>query len=159
MSSYCAFASLLTELGLHDVWQVRHAADQCYSCYSATHGGLSHIDLELGNGMLMQRVRDLAYEPRLLSDHCPFWVWLDATASLGRPLWRGNPFWLTLFLLSDGIPGTLREFLTFNKTLCQCSSDERLKAFLRGCLIREIRGIKNRSREWEDRVQNEMQSR
>lgn len=32
-----AFASLLLELGLHDVWRERHEKDRCYSCYSATH--------------------------------------------------------------------------------------------------------------------------
>lgn len=49
-----AFASLLSEMGLHDVWCERHADDRCYSCHSATHDGLSLIDLGLGNEALMQ---------------------------------------------------------------------------------------------------------
>lgn len=85
-----AFASLLSEMGLHDVWRERHADDRCYSCHSAIHDGFSCIDLGLGNEALMQRVRDSAYEPRLLYDHSPFWVRLDATVVSGRPLWKVN---------------------------------------------------------------------
>lgn len=53
-----AFASLLSELGLHDVWRERHTDVRCYS---TMHYGLSRIDLGLGNGTLMQQVRDSAY--------------------------------------------------------------------------------------------------
>lgn len=110
--------------------------------------------------MLLQQVRDLSYEPCLLSDHSPSWVRLDVNASSGRPLWRVNPFWLTLFPPSDGVPGALREFLTFKTHAVSAAVIwDSLKAFLRGYLIWEITGIKNHSREWEDRVRNEMQSR
>lgn len=87
-----AFAALLLEMGLCDVWRERHEEDRCYSCYSATHDGFSHIDLGLGNEILLQRVVNSAYEPCLLSDHSPFWVRLDVTGTLGRPLWKVNPF-------------------------------------------------------------------
>lgn len=92
----------------------RHADDRCYSCHSVTYDGLSRIDLGLGNEALMQHVRDSAYEPHLLSDHSPFWVWLDVTVVSGNPLWKVNPFWLTLFQSPDGVTGALREFLQFN---------------------------------------------
>lgn len=75
-------------------------------------------------------------------------------------MWRVNPFWLTLLPTSDPIPGDLREFLIFNK---HSGSGEvvwySIKAFLRGLLIREISGIKRRSREWEDTVHLELQTR
>lgn len=131
-----------------------------YSYYSATHDGLSHTALSLGNTVLLQHVCYSAYEPRLLSDHSSFWVWLDVTVSLGQPLWRVNPFWLTLFLSPGDILGALKEFLRFNRHSASAAVVwNSLKALLRGCLIREITGIKRRSEEWEDSVCAELQHR
>lgn len=108
----------------------------------------------------MQRVVDSAYEPRLLSDHSPFWIWLDVTATSNRPLWKVNPFWLTLLPSTDRTRGALREFLHFNRGSASAAVVwDTLKAFLRGCLIREIAGIKTRSREWESRVRDEVKER
>lgn len=70
------FASLLSELGLRDVWWERHADVRCYSSHSASHGGLSRIDLGMGNAALVPHLVDSAYEPQLLSDHSHFWVGL-----------------------------------------------------------------------------------
>lgn len=71
-----------------------------------------------------------------------------------------NPFWLTLVPSPDGVLGALSEFIQFNRWSASAAVVwDLLKAFLRGCLIREITGIKNRSREWEDRVRDEMRKR
>lgn len=71
-----------------------------------------------------------------------------------------NPFWLTLFPSPDGVTCALRDFLQFNRGSASTAVIwNSLKAFLRGCLIREITGIKNHSREWENRVQDEMRTR
>lgn len=114
----------------------------------------------IGNDMLLPHVLDTAYEPRLLSDHTPFWVRVDTAAPSIRPMWRVNPFWLTLFPTPDPIPGELREFLIFNKHYANGAVVwDAIKAFLRGLLIREISGIKKRSREWEDTVRLELQNR
>lgn len=108
----------------------------------------------------MQLVEDSAYEPRLLSDHSPFWVWLDTTGMLGRPLWKVNPYWLTLFPQVDRTREALWEFLQFNRGSASAVVVwDTLKAFLRGCLIKEIAGIKTRSREWENRVREELKER
>lgn len=154
------FATLISELGLRDVWRGRNRDVQCYSCHSASHGGLSRIDMGLGNDMLLPHVLDTACEPRLLSDHSPFWVRVDSTAAPSvRPMWRVNPFWLTLLPTPDPIPGELKEFLIFNK---QSASGvvvwNAIKAFL-SLLIWEISGIKKRSREWEDTVRLDLQRR
>lgn len=96
----------------------------------------------------------------LISDHSPFWVWLDVMVSLSRPLWRVNPFWLTLFPSPDGISGALTEFLQFNRRSTSAAVKwDSLKVFLRGCLIREITGIKRRLGEWEDSIRGELQRR
>ena len=154
------FALLLSEVGLYDVWRERHGDERCYSCHSASHGGLSRIDLGLGSEALMHRVRDSAYEPRVLSDHSPFWVRLDATVATGRSLWKVNPFWLTLLPSPDGTVGLLQEYWQLNRGTAGAGVVwDTLKAFLRGCLIKEISGIKTRSREWEDKVRDEMKSR
>lgn len=114
------FASLLSDLRLRNVWQETHPMAKCYSCYSASHGGLSCIDLGLGNVILMQRVISAACEPRLLSDHSPFWVRIDVVAQETRPLLQTNPFWLTLLPSLDGISSTLVEFLRLNRLRDGC---------------------------------------
>ena len=108
----------------------------------------------------MQRVRDSAYEPRLLSDHSPFWVRLDDMVVMGRPLWKVNPFWLTLLPAPDKTVGLLQEYWQHNRGTANAGVVlDTLRAFLRGCLIREISGIKTRSGEWEDKVRDEMKTR
>lgn len=57
------FAALITEMGLRDIWRERNRDVQCYSCHSASHGGLSRIDMGMGNDMLLPHVLDTAYEP------------------------------------------------------------------------------------------------
>lgn len=47
------FARLLGELGLMAVWRLRHPGIKKFSCYLATYGGLSRIDLGLGNHTLL----------------------------------------------------------------------------------------------------------
>lgn len=86
-----------------------------------------------------------------------FWVRL-ATANLpARPLCWVNLFWLTLFPSPDTIPNALTEFLQFNLRSTSATVWDSLKAFLRGCTIGEITGIKRMSREWEASVPTELQ--
>ena len=61
MGGKTKFALLLSEVGLCDVWRERHGDERCYSCHSVSHGGLSRIDLGLGNKTLMQRVTSQDY--------------------------------------------------------------------------------------------------
>lgn len=44
-----AFACLLLEVGLTDVWRMRNPDDQVYFCQSASNGGLYWIDLGMRN--------------------------------------------------------------------------------------------------------------
>lgn len=103
------------------------------TCYSASHGGLSHIDVGLGNVILMQRVLSAAYEPCLLSEHSAFWVKIDVVAQETRLLWQINPFWLTLLPSLDGIPSASGEFLRFDRGSARAAVVwDSLNAFLRG---------------------------
>lgn len=137
-TSRTTLASLLSEQG--DVWRERHADVRCYSCHSASHGGLFRIDL--GNAASFPHVVDSAYEPRLLSDHSPFWVRLAIVDSTTHPLWRVNPFWLTFIPESDVIPKALSEFIQLNKNSASAAIVwDSLKAFLRDLIIREITNL------------------
>lgn len=63
---------------LIDVWRLHHPnTTKMFSCFSATYGGLSHIDLGLGNGSLLPFLVSYQYEPRNISDHSSFWVELN----------------------------------------------------------------------------------
>lgn len=68
------FSCLVGELGLVDVWRMRHPTTKMFSCHSATYDGLSKIDLGLGNQSILSFLADSHYEPRHISDHSPFWV-------------------------------------------------------------------------------------
>lgn len=156
-----AFAKLNAKVGLRDVWRERHAEDKCYSCHSASHGGLSRIDLALGNFVILPNVEDSAYEPRLLSDHTPLWVHLGTVGLLIRLLWHVSQNRLTFFLrqtlfLGIGLVFAYKNAGTSSATIFW---DTLIKARLWGLLIREITNVKCRTRDWEDMVRGEMQRR
>lgn len=75
--SNTAFACLLGKLGLMDVWRMKYT--NVRKC-SASHGGLSRIDLGLGNEEILPSMLSSLYEPRGVSDHSPFRVELTIRA-------------------------------------------------------------------------------
>lgn len=64
MGGHTPFASVLGELGLTDVWRCRHLETKKYSCYSASHKGLSRMHMGLGNDAMLQLVTALDYADR-----------------------------------------------------------------------------------------------
>lgn len=69
-----SFARLLMELGLRDVWRIKNPQVKCYSCHSATHRGLSRIDLCLGNDAMLPLISSSSYEAKTVSNHSPLCV-------------------------------------------------------------------------------------
>lgn len=143
-----SLSRLIAEVGLCDVWRVRHPETRQFSCYSSSHNSLSRIDLALGSDSLLPLVDTVEYLPRSISDHSPVRVRLQLglAPSAPRPPWRLNPFWTQL--IGMGLLTELREFFTVHAA----SSNRALvwdtmKAVLRGLYIRDISRRKSKTRE------------
>lgn len=93
-----AFARLLLELGLKDVWRLKHPWATCYSCHSVSHGGRSRINLGLGKDAMLPLVSYSCYEARTVSDHSPLCVEILTSGIVKRAYWKMNPFWPHLLI-------------------------------------------------------------
>lgn len=76
------FAKQLQEIGLIDVWKLRHPTAREYSCCSSTYGFFSRTDLALGSDNLLPWLNSIQYGPRGLSDHSPITLRLWAAILL-----------------------------------------------------------------------------
>lgn len=124
-----------------------------YSCQSALIGGLSRIDLGLGNECMLPMVDSSQYHVRQMSDHSPFTIDLQLGAVRGKSLWKLNPFWLSLLPDPDPIPELLTSFFRQNIGSTDMAMVwEAAKAYLRGQFIREISHIKTKTKEWKNLV-------
>lgn len=104
------FVKLLMEMGLHVIWHIRNPQSRVYSCHSASHRGLPRIDLGLCNEEMLPLISTSRYEPRMVSDHSPFWAQIIVA---GPPsYWKINPFWL---LFPDPEMQSLTDFISINQ--------------------------------------------
>ncbi|CAJ0960101.1 unnamed protein product [Ranitomeya imitator] len=145
------FGTYVGEVGMVDLWRVRHIGERAYSCYSPAHGTLSRIDLALGNRLLDTMVRDVRYLPRALSDHSPVEVEFRSvgTRNGSRREWKIHPNWLHSIDL-EKIKKELVEFFEINEgSVDVLTVWETMKAYLRGLLFRDISRCKRKSREAE----------
>lgn len=109
------FAGLLLELGLRDVWRLQHPQVKCYSCHSASHGGLSRIDLGLGNETMLPLISSAQYAARTVSNHSSLCIKILKSGVAKRVCWKINQFWLSLFPNPDPIHHNLSTFIHINK--------------------------------------------
>lgn len=136
------FSRLVGELGLIDVWRIRHPNVKNFSCHSASYDGLSRIDLGLDNGSILSLIAEFHYEQRHISDHSPFWVELVFPEAPRHVSWKLNPFWLTVFPDQDPIPKLLKAFFRTNLNSADIG-------VIRGQFIYLINNIKTSTRAWE----------
>lgn len=153
-----SFARLLLELGLRDVWRLRHQGVKCYSCHLATHGELFRIDLGLGNDLMLPLVSSSKCEARTVSDHSPLCIQIITSGIVKRTYWKINPFWLSLFPSPNPIHDSLATFIKLNKSSTAPGIFwDTLKAFLRGQFIKSINTTKTRTSSWEQSVLREVE--
>lgn len=151
-----SFARLVLELGLCDVWRTRHPEEKCYSFYSTSHRGLSHIDLCLNNSMALSMVNPVEYLPINISDHSLLRVQISILGTSGTKLWNFNPFWFNLFPAVDTLFLEIQTFLHHNRGLAKLGVVwDALKAYMRGLIIRQISNIKTATKEWGTLVLSE----
>ena len=147
----------LKEVGWWDIWRVKHPDLRQYSCFSSTYSTLSRIDMALGNGACLQVVSKISYYPRGVSDHSPLVLSLNTGKKCPLSNWKISPFWLEVMGKPEEISIRLRELLDFNTgTAPEGVVWDALKAFLRGILIQQVAKIKRNSREWEEKIREEV---
>lgn len=114
-------------------------------------GGLSRIDLGLGNDLLLPLLESSQYHPRQIADHSPLSIDIRVGAVKSNTLWKFNPFWLSLIPDPDPIPELLTNF--FRHNIDSTTIDivwETTKAFLHGQFIKVVSHIKTSTKEWEN---------
>lgn len=83
-------------------------------------------------------------------DHAPILIKLERKPTLHRPLWKNNPFWLTLITYHDSLQDQLQHLFEENKrTALPRVLWDTFKAFQSGLLMAEIARIKSVSGEWD----------
>lgn len=113
-------------------------------CYLASHGGLSRIDLGLGNDALLSVLTDSNYEARNILDHSPFWVELTIQDFPRKSCWKLNPFWLSLF--PRPVLDSLTAFFAYNVGTTDLEIVwDASKAHLRKRFIKHINYIKTKT--------------
>lgn len=129
--------SLMTELGLIDVWRELHPADREYTHYSSPHAAYSRLDYFFMFTVDVFRVRSCDIETIDLSDHSP----VSMSVHLGRKkranLWRLNSYILNKPTIVEKIKKDIKEFMELNNSgeISPAIIWDTLKAVMRGKLI------------------------
>lgn len=89
--------------------RVRNPNKQQYSCFSSSYSTLSRIDLALGNGEASQIIKDIAYQPRGVSDHSLMMVSVNLEGKKTLGVWKINPFWFEVLGNTDEVICKVRE--------------------------------------------------
>lgn len=82
--------SIISELGLIDVWRQRNPTVKDYTFFSAPHSTYSRIDFFLIFGTDNSRVQKCHIGTMDLSDHCPVYLTLSMTSERKLTFWRFN---------------------------------------------------------------------
>lgn len=73
-SQHTRLYGILADFALIDIWRHRYPTTKAYSCFSASHNTMSHIDFILISKTLLPKVTGTGFTPRILSDHAPCWM-------------------------------------------------------------------------------------
>lgn len=90
--SHTRFGKLLADLALIDIWRHRYPQDRVFSGFSATHNSMSRIDLILISRSLLPMLGNVGFNPRILSDHAPYWAEIRLDSPPTTYTWKLNPF-------------------------------------------------------------------
>lgn len=113
--SYTIFGKLLTDLALVDIWRHRHPTDRAFSCFSTSYNSMSWIDLILISHAILPILGEVGFNPRVLSDHAPYWITLRTDPSPKTYTWKLNPFWLTVIPELEDVGAEWEFFFQTNK--------------------------------------------
>ncbi|XP_056416850.1 uncharacterized protein LOC130358074 [Hyla sarda] len=144
-------AKICTEFGWKDIWRMQNPEARKYSCWNKTSRTLSRIDTCIGNPQSWDKISQIPYLTRCLSDHAAIEINIITGGLPLEGLLKINAHWFTL--IDNG--GILKSLVEYFRNNWGTASDQMVweagKAFLRGELIRAIKRKKRefRSREEE----------
>lgn len=156
--SLTPFGRMLGEVGLLDIWRLKHPGIRQYSCHSSTYQTLSRIDLAIGNQLMCQLVSQVTFQTRTVSDHSPLLLQLGLPmVSRGqRKTWKLNPFWLTI-VDQKWVQNELHTYFSQNSgSASHHVVWDAMKATLRGVLIQQISRVKARRRRVEEGLRSQV---
>ena len=151
--------SLMKDLNLIDIWRKINPKEKDYSFYSNRHKTYSRIDFFLLSKNIQDRVENIEYKARILSDHSPLLMTIavpDKVSSHYR--WRFNSTLLSRQDFCDFIEKQIQFFVDTNSH----SVDDKfvlwdaMKAYLRGQIISYTSKINKELRGETDKLENEI---
>lgn len=155
---FTPFGRMLGEVGLFDVWRLKHPGIRQYSCHSSTYHTLSRIDMAIGNHLLCQLVSQVTYQTRTVSDHSPLLLQISIPmVSKGpRKTWKLNPFWLNIVDQKWIQTELTSYFLQNSNSAPHHVIWDAMKATLRGILIQQISRAKAQRRRIEEGLRSQV---
>lgn len=153
------FSKLMSTFNLIDTWRYKYPKGLAYSCFSSTHNSLSRIDFIMISHILASRLKEVAFCPRLLSDHSPYWITISTSTTRPPRAWRLNPFWLSLLPEDDILVNTWKQYFLENERSASPSVVwEMFKVHVRATMISSINKLKADSAAAIDKAMAELSS-
>lgn len=129
--------TMMSELGLVDVWRDTHPLERDYTHYSIPHSIYSRIDYFLMNTRDRYRVKECKIGVADLSDHCAIYLTIHLNCRQKNTVWRLNVGTLNNEGLVEGIKGEIETYKEENDNgqVDPTILWDAMKAVIRGKLI------------------------
>ena len=151
--------SLMNDLNLIDIWRKINPKEKDYSFYSNRHKSYSRIDFFLLSKNIQDRVKNIEYKARVLSDHSPLLMAMEMADKM-KPhyRWRFNS---TLLNRQDFCVFMEKEIKFFFDTNLHSVNDkfvlwDAMKAYLRGQIISYSSKINKEFKAQIDKLEKEI---
>lgn len=150
--------SLLSELGLIDIWRHLNPLAKDYTFYSSPHQTYSRIDYFLLFGTDVNNVQNCHIGSMDLSDHCPLYLTLRVTHSRKLTLWKLNASILNKNR-AEQFAKDIKDYLEYNDNgeVSPPILWDACKAVMRGKVIAVTSSLKKQREEKLKTIQVELQ--
>lgn len=155
-----SLCSMMVELGLVDIWRLKHPKEKDYTHFSGVHKSYSRIDFFCISNQDAYKVAGCHIEPTTISDHGPVILSLRLSPEKPAKFWRLNVSLLNNPKIVQDIKDELKNFLEHNDNDEVSASTlwDAAKAVLRGKIIALSSKLKKeRERlqsDWEESIKN-----
>lgn len=155
-----SLSSMMSELGLVDVWRHFHPNDRDFTFMSQMHGSYTRIDYFCMSKTDLYRVKETTIEPITISDHSPVVMKIDLGLNDHFKYWRLNVSLLTDTRVKQEIHAALSEYFAINDDGIVSPSVvwDASKATIRGKIISIGSRIKKQRLIKQQELENEIKS-
>ena len=148
----------LQEMGLIDIWRMKHPLERGYTHYSAAHQTHSRIDQFFVRQEDAYRVSQCRIGAADLSDHNPIFLTISINNRKRQTLWRLNVGMLNNEQRKEGIRKEIKTYLEINNNgeVDPTIVWDAMKAVIRGKLIAETSLVKKAKKEMYKKNEEEL---